>query len=231
MADGIIPWDKLGSVIPAGDQIGQWITLFAWLVVVLIAGLIAIAFMYFFVIYNKKIIVVKRIPNRGTQVIARDRARVMKVGKEGAELLWCFKHKKFLPAYSQMMGRNTYMFAINRSGFWLNVILGDVDERLRELKIEPLHEDMRYMHSGIKRNVENRFDQKSWWQENAAWVINMAMVIIVLVFLWLVLRDATKLIDGLNAAAESIHTGAEAMQRAAASMDNYRASGGLVSQG
>lgn len=214
----IIPYDKLKEFIPGGDNIGNFITLFAWMFVVLLVGSILVALFYFYGLYNKKITIVK-----GGQIIKRDRARTIKIGTDGVELMYAIKMKKYLPAYGRTTGRNNYMFAIAENGMWHNVTLGDIDTELNKLGLHPVHADMRLMHSGIRRNIQQRFDKVNWWQKNAAWLINMALIVVILVFLWLTLRDASSFINSLNSAAESINSAAKELGRAAAQFE----SGGL----
>lgn len=166
--------------------------LLAFLLIVFLIGVVFILFIYSFRIYNKRIILFENIGGRGYQPVFKDKARLIKVGDGGEELLWLRKKKVFRTAYGKKMGKNTYWFSVGPDGYWYNVVLGDIDTKLGMLDIEPTDREMRFMNVAMRRNAEERYKSGKFMEKYGAFVITgIFLLIIVIAFLFLVSKMAT----------------------------------------
>lgn len=154
---------------------------------ILIVGGIAIFFMGRLKVYNKKIIVFENIAGAGYQVSFRDRAKTVKLGDSGEELMYLMKKKVFRNAYGRKMGKNTYWFAVGQDGYWYNVVLGDIDAKKGMLDIEPIDRDMRYMHVAIRRNIQDRYRKPKFMEKYATYVMSAIFLLIMIVGIWFLL--------------------------------------------
>ena len=162
------------------------------LILIFIIGVGVIFFIYNFRIYNKRVVKFENISGRGYQPVFKDKARLIKVGDGGEELLWLKKQKVFRTAYGKKMGKNTYWFAVGQDGYWYNIVLGDVDAKLGMLDIEPTDREMRFMNVAMRRNAEERYKTGKFMEKYGAFVITgIFLLIIVIAFLFLISKMAT----------------------------------------
>jgi len=125
----------------------------------------------------------------------KDRARVVKIGDGGEEILFLRKSKVFRTAYARKMGKNTYWFAVGQDGYWYNFLLGDLDAKMGMLDIEPIDRDMRYMHVAIRKNIQERYRKETFMQKYGTIMINGIFLIIMIIALWLMLDQIGELIE------------------------------------
>ncbi|RPJ79217.1 MAG: hypothetical protein EHM20_02045, partial [Alphaproteobacteria bacterium] len=87
----------LGAEIPVSmpsfgfGSTAIWLMMAIFLIVIL--GGVGIYLMHRFAVYNKKIIVFENISGQGYQPVYRDRARVIKLGDGGEEIMYLMKKK------------------------------------------------------------------------------------------------------------------------------------------
>ena len=155
----------LGAEIPVPQFFGTGDTLIFTVFLVVIGFILlggGVWWMYWNMkVYNRKIIVFENISGQGFQRTFTDRARLIKVGEGGEEILYLRKKKTHKTAYGKKMGKNEYWFAIGQDGYWYNCVLGDLDAKIGMLDIEPIDRDMRYMHVAIRKNIESRYRKKT----------------------------------------------------------------------
>ena len=100
-------------------------------VLIAILVFIAIAILLCIFMTNKKfkykIVLFENIGGQGYKVVMKDRARLIKIGDGGEEILYLRKTKAYRAAYGRKMGKNTYWFAVGQDGYWYNFLLGDLD--------------------------------------------------------------------------------------------------------
>jgi hypothetical protein len=149
-----------------------------------------------FRVYNKKIIVFENIAGQGFQPVFKDRARFVKVGDGGEELMLLLKKKVFRTAYGKKMGKNTYWFAIGQDGYWYNIVLGDLDAKMGMLDIEPVDRDLRGFHVSSRRNTQQRYRKVKFMEKYGSVMINGMFLIIMLIGVWF-LADKMGEIAGL----------------------------------
>ena len=145
----------------------------------------------------------ENIAGQGYQVVIRDRARLIKVGDGGEELMYLLKKKVFRTAYGKKMGKNEYWFAIGQDGYWYNIVLGDLDAKMGMLDIEPIDRDMRYMHVAVRKNTQERYRKIKFMEKFGGVVISGIFIMIMIIGIWF-------LLDKMGDIAQTINQGIEA---------------------
>ena len=158
--------------------------------------------------YSKSIVIYENIAGQGYVQTRKDKARVLKLGDGGEELLYLRKHKVYRSAYGKKIGKNTYLFVIGSDGYWYNSVMGDFDFALRQLGWKPTDRDMRYMHVAIRRNMKDRFEKQSWLSQNAAIIMSVGLVVVMMVLQWLLMD---KYLKTAGAAKETMVTAKEVL--------------------
>lgn len=201
-----------------------------WVLILVIAIVFVIACITIYVIwlrrtYKYRIIVFENLSGQGYQPTIRDKARVIKLGGGGEEILFLKNKKVYRTAYGRKMGKNTFWFAIGQDGYWYNSVLGDLDAKMGMLDIEPIDRDMRYMYEGVRRNIEERYRKIQFMEKYGTILMSGIFVLIMLVGLGI-------LIGKMGDVASTINTGIEQSNRmvqiAGDLMKQSCAGGGLV---
>lgn len=193
--------------------VGTWITVICIILILFFIGAIGIWLLYQLKVYNRKIIIFENIAGQGYQPTGRDKARIVKVGDGGEELLYLRRRRVYRTAYGRKMGKNTYWFAIGQDGYWYNSILGDLDAKMGMLDIEPIDRDMRMMHVAIRKNIQDRYRKETFMQKYGTFVMSSIFLLMMVIAVWLLMSKAGDLI----ASARPV---AEAMEKAATSLTN-----------
>lgn len=180
-----------------GIPVYQFLILMVVFVVVLLS-LIFFAFIYYFRIYKNKVIVFENIAGRGYQPTFRDKARIIKIGDGGEELLWLKKKKVYRTAYGKKMGKNTYWFAVGQDGYWYNITLGDVDTKMGMLDIEPTNRQMRFMNVANRKNIEERYKKGGIMEKYGTIIISFIFFVIVAILVAWIFSKFVTTADKLN---------------------------------
>ena len=216
----------------ASQKFGGTITII--LAIILIAIAIAIG-IYVFLInktFNKKIILFENVAGQGYQVTFKDRARLIKIGDGGEEILYLKKKKVYRTAYGKKMGKNTYWFAVGQDGYWYNILLGDLDAKMGMLDIEPIDRDMRYMHVAIRKNIAERYKKISFMEKYGTIMINGIFLIIMIVALWLLVDQIGELVGQATGAVSAAKEVIEPVKEVVSRIDTICSGGsGIVSAG
>jgi hypothetical protein len=170
-------------------------------------------------VYNKKIIVFENISGQGYQPSLKDRARLIKLGDGGEEILYLKKKKVYRAAYGRKMGKNTYWFAVGQDGYWYNSVLGDVDAKMGMLDIEPIDRDMRYMHVAIRKNIQDRYRKQSWMEKYG---------VIMIIGIWFLLDKIAEIAGTTASNIETARALQEANQQILSGLDNIKGSSGFI---
>lgn len=209
----------LGAQMPSfggGSGVGSGVASINWILIItlfifFVIGAIAI---YLFLTnkqYNRKIILFENISGQGYQLVKRDRARLVKVGDGGEEILFLKKSKVYRTAYGKKMGKNTYWFAKGQDGYWYNIVLGDLDAKMGMLDIEPIDRDMRYMHVAIRKNIQERYRKANFMEKYGTIMMNGLFLIIMLVGIGVLFSKMGKVAE---ANALAMETGRVVMEKA-----------------
>ena len=226
--------DVLGAEVPTPNfsfTANYWL-----LVTILIISVLAIIFVglivWFIVslkVYNRKIHIYENIAGRGFQLIFKDRARVVKVGEGGEELLYLKKKKVYISAYGRKMGKNLYWYAVGQDGYWYNVVLGDVDAKMGLLDIEPIDRDMRYTHVANRKNIQGRYRKKKMEKVVMITIGGILLgILIMVVGNWFILSKMGDMMSEFAVAQSNFQPVADSMQTIASHLDQVCSGGGLT---
>ena len=196
----------------------------SWIYVAIVAVIgfifiVGITLILFFMSYNKKIIVFENVSGAGYQPVLRSRARIVKLGSGGEEILKTLYGGYYVSAYGRKMGKNTYWYAKGQDGYWYNVLLGDLDTKLSMLDIEPVDRDIRMFHVAIDKLSHQTYDKHSFLEKYGIHIMLFVFLITMLIGFWLI---AGKINEGLivsNMAAQVNLATVEAADRALTKVD------------
>tara|TARA_Y100001951_G_C11206819_1_gene220518 strand:- start:49 stop:747 length:699 start_codon:yes stop_codon:yes gene_type:complete len=180
-------------------------------------------------LYNKKIVLFENISGQGYQPVFNDRARTIKLGSGGEELLYLKKKKVYRTAYGRKMGKNTYWFCVGaRDGYWYNVLLGDIDAQMGMLDVEPIDRDMRYMHVAIRKNIEERYNKPKFMEKYGTIMMSGIFLIVMIIGIWFLLDKIADISTSVAGSVKSATQVQEASRQILASLDNVCGGSGLV---
>lgn len=197
--------EVLGANIPVpsfGVGTGK-ITIVLSIFLIVLSAAIVLWVVYSYRTYNRKIIVFENLSGQGYQLVWKDRARLIKLGDGGEELLFLKKKKVYRTAYGKKMGKNTYWFAIGQDGYWYNIILGDVDAKMGMLDIEPIDRDMRYAHVAIRKNIQDRYRKTSFMEKYGTIMISGFFLLVMLIGIWFLLDKMAEMSSNIAGAVEA----------------------------
>lgn len=217
----------VGMDLPSitGSSLGSTITIIATVFILAVVACIGI---YLFIInrtYNKSIVVFENIAGQGYQVVYKDKARLVKIGDGGEEILYLRKKKVYRTAYGKKMGTNIYWFAIGQDGYWYNILLGDLDAKMGMLDIEPVDRDMRYMHVAIRKNIQERYRKISFMEKYGSLVINGVFLLIMVIAVWLLIDQVGELIGQATTAVDSAAKSNEMVTKSLSKIDQICSGG------
>jgi len=209
--------------------LGYWITVICIIIIVSISLGIIIWIWHMNRIFNKEIIIFENIAGQGYQKTGKDKARIVKIGDGGEEILFLRKRKVYRTAYGRKMGENSYWFAVGQDGYWYNVLLGDLDAKMGMLDIEPIDRDMRYMHVAIRKNIQERYRKVSVMEKYGMIIMSgiFILMMIIVIAIWLLMSKAGDLINAATTTVEASKPIAEALKGAASHLDNICSASGI----
>lgn len=174
-----------------------------WVVIIFILAAAIGVGTYFFVRwlkFNKKIEIYSKVNNKYERV-ALDKAMVVKFGEAGDKVLFCKKHKQYLPMPNIQTGRNLFWYAVREDGEWINIGLDDIDFAMRKANARFLDKEIRYARAALQRNLKDRYDKPGFWEKYGFLMMNLAALVVILVFMWLIAREN---INAISASADAI---------------------------
>ena len=209
----------------ASDKFGGTMTIILLIVVVLLLAGIGVWLWIRHRTFNRKIIIFENIAGQGYQVTGKDRARLIKIGDGGEELLYLMKRKVYRTAYGKKMGKNTYWFAVGQDGYWYNILLGDLDAKMGMLDIEPIDRDMRYMHVAIRKNIAERYKKVGFMEKYGTFIFSGIFLIIMIIGLWLLIDQIGELINQATATVNAAREIIEPLTNAVSKLDSLCSGG------
>jgi hypothetical protein len=173
--------------------------------------IIAVALLLFLKTYNKKIVVFENISGQGYQPTLKTKARGIKLGSGGEEVLKTLAGGTFLTAYGKKMGRNSYWFAKGPDGYLYNVLLGDLDTKLKMLDIEPVDRDVRMFHVALDRLSHQTYDKQNFLQKYGIHILLFVFLICLVGGMMLIISQVAKATSSLAATADTNRAVLEAL--------------------
>lgn len=202
-----------------GGMAINWVLILIILLVVITVVIVGYV-VYMNRLFNRKIIVFENISGQGYQPILRDKARLIRIGDGGEEILFLKKKKVYRTAYGRKMGKNTYWFAVGQDGYWYNIVLGDLDAKMGMLDIEPIDRDMRYMHVAVRKNIQERYRKLDFMQKYGTIAMNAVFLLIMIIGIWILLQKMGSISEASAAAVDAAKQVLDATNRALGNLDN-----------
>ena len=164
----------------------------------------------------------------------RDRAKVVKLGKGGFEVLYLKKLKTWKIAFGGRIGTNTYYFFVNPGdGYWYNGMLGAEiftrDKLGGLIPVVTTNPTMRAQYTALEKQIDALHgDKKSFWDKYGNWVLTITFVLIIGILAWLIYREMSPLMGQFTALTEKMSQLTEQMTKLAANLNTAGNAGGLV---
>src|SRR3990167_10732708 len=178
----------LGLGLPTINITGLFASTWIYVAIVSVIGfilIVSVSLLMFYKIYNRKCVFFENISGLGYQPVLKKRARRLKVGSGGEELLALIGGET-LSAYGKKMGKNTYWFAKGQDGYWYNFVLGDLDTKMAMLDIEPIDRDVRMFHVAKDRMNRDNYLRKTFIEKYGSILIMFAFLIVLILGLWFI---------------------------------------------
>lgn len=193
---------SLPSIDISGFLSSSWIYVFAVGVFgfILVVG---IAILLFLKTYNKKIVLFENISGAGYQPVLKTRARIVKLGISGEEVLKTLAGGHYVSAYGRKMGKNTYWYCKGQDGYWYNIILGDLDTKFAMLDIEPIDRDVRMFHVSLDRLHHATYDKQNFLQKYGVHMLLFVFLIVLVGGMWFIVGKVGEATAALAATAET----------------------------
>ncbi len=208
----------------------QLVDIISWiLIAVLFIGGVSFVAYYFMIMskYKFKIRIFQKVGRR-YQELKMDRAQIIKMGKGGDHIFLLKRNKKFLTKGRLQMAPNTYWYLIREDGEWINVDLEDFDERMKTLKVNYLHEEMRYTRAALQKFLRDSYDKVTFMQKYGGLMAYSGLIMITAIGLWLAFDKIMEAIQALNNTLEVAREVMELQKETLSAISNIRGGSGLV---
>ena len=209
---------------------GTWIYVFLVVVfgIVLIGGIVIALF---FLSYNKKVVLFENISGQGYQPILKTRARTLKLGVGGEELLKTLKGGQYVSAYGRKMGKNTFWYAKGPDGYWYNFLLGDLDAKMAILDVEPVDRDVRMFHVALDRLSHDTYGKTNWFEKHSVHILLFIFLLALILGMWFITAKVGDAVAPLAQNQEMALKLTEAQERLTTKMDSILRSMGRLDSG
>jgi hypothetical protein len=139
----------------------------------------------------------------------RDKARTVKLGKGGFEILYLRKLKTWKLAYGGRVGKDTYYFFIMPDGYWYNGMLGANIHKIGKdgglVPIVTTNPTMRSQYTALEKQIDSLHQDKvSFMEKYGVWVFSIGFLVIAGVFLWLNYKQFVIATSNLNSAIQQV---------------------------
>lgn len=219
----------LGVDLPSFSFGGNLVYILLIILVFFLAG-IGIWFYLNNKMFNRKVVVFENIAGKGWEVTHKDRARLIKVGDGGEEILYLRRAKVYRTAYGRKQGKNEYWFVIGQDGYWYNFTLGDFDAKMNMLDIEPVDRDMRYMHVAIRKNIKDRYNKPNFMEKYGTLVMNGVFLLLIMIGLYFLIDKIGGLVSQVDIAMKANAETMKVAERILGSVDSIKAGGSGILQ-
>jgi uncharacterized protein YpmB len=179
----------LDVALPSIDISGFLSSTWLYVFIVGIIGfiiIVVVALLLFFRTYNRKVEVYENIAGMGYRKTLTTRARLVKLGLAGEEVLKTLAGGRYLTAYGRKTGINTYMFVKGSDGYLYNAVHGDFDTKLAMLDIEPIDRDVRMFHVAMARLAAANYDKKSFMDKYGGWIVIFIIMVVMFIGFYVV---------------------------------------------
>jgi len=188
----MVTLESVNQQMFGGITMSSILSALGWIIAVIIF-LVAIGFGIWWYynkrLFNKKITVFDLI-NGYYQPTIRDRARTVKLGSGGFEILYLQKLKVYKMAYGTRVGKDMYYFFILPDGYWYNGLLSGTVTKDGTIPIISTNPLARAQYTALEKYVETLYsEKKGFWDKYGNWVLSGMFILIIGVFSWLSFKE------------------------------------------
>lgn len=179
--------------------------------------------------YNKKV-VAEGIIHGHFYPTYRDLAKSVKLGKGGFEVLYLKKLKTWKLAHGARTGLNEYTFYILPDGYWFpgqkSADLKFIDDNKGLVQVVTTNPSMRSQYTSLEKQIDDLHAQKKgFWDKYGSWILSIAFVLIMGVFVWLSFREISGFLGSGSALADRMTALADAMNQLAVNLNQAQPNG------
>ena len=210
------------SSIPSIDITGWASSSWIYIGVIVFFGILfvaGLAMFLFFLTYKKKIVLFENISGQGYQPVLKTRARVLKLGVGGEEILKTLFGGHFVSAYGRKMGKNTYWYAKGQDGYWYNIVVGDLDSKQSMLDIDPIDRDVRMFHVALDKLSHQTYGKTGFLEKYGIHLMLFFFLAIMLIGFYVIAGKINEGLAASNAAAPLMKETAEILNQMATKLD------------
>lgn len=186
MLDGLGIESKIPSIDFSGFLSSTWV----YVIILCVVGfflIIGLVIFLFFRTYNKRMILFENISGQGYVPVKKLRARVIKLGVGGGELLKTFSGGHYFSNSGRKMGKNTFWYAKGQDGYWYNILVGDLDSKKAMLDIDPIDRDVRMFHIALDRLSHQTYGKTSFMEKYAVHLLLFVFLMVMVFGLWILI--------------------------------------------
>lgn len=197
--------DDIGVNVPAIDITGFFSSTWVYIVIIVVVGfilIVSVLTLLFFLTYKKKIIIFENISGQGYQPVLKTRARVLKLGVGGEEILKTLIGGIFISAYGRKMGKNTYWYAKGQDGYLYNIVLGDLDAKQAILDVEPIDRDVRMFHVALDRLSHQTYGKQNFLEKYGIHIMLFVFLLTLILGMWFIVGKIGEAVAPLSQSAE-----------------------------
>jgi len=202
---GILDDVGVGGSVPSIDITGFFSSSWIYIGIIIVLGIILIgvfSMFLFFITYKKKVVIFENISGQGYQPVLKTRARVLKLGVGGEEILKTLFGRIFLSAYGRKMGKNTYWYAKGQDGYLYNIILGDLDAKQAILDVEPIDRDVRMFHVALDRLSHQTYGKNTFLEKYGIHLMLFFFLITLILGMWFIVGKIGDAVAPLSQSAD-----------------------------
>ncbi len=220
---GILSDLGVSESIPKIDITGWASNSWIYIVIIVFIGILFILgllLFLFFITYKKKVVLFENISGQGYQPVLKTRARTVKLGVGGEEILKTLFGGHYVSAYGRKMGKNTFWYAKGQDGYWYNIVIGDLDSKQAMLDIDPIDRDVRMFHVALDRLSHQTYGKTSFMEKYGVHMMLFLFLIVLLFGMWFIVGKIGDAVAPLKDSTENAVKVQEANDATIAKLDS-----------
>lgn len=199
------------------------------IVIFLILCIFAGGFTYWYLnkrSFNKTIVKFREI-NGVTRRVGIEKAREVVLPNTSVRAFFLKNSKFFIPRPSKETSENEFWFFIREDGEWVNVALGNLNRKLKELDIKFDHTDTRMANAALKKLVDASYKKTNWLKEWAPYIGYSVIIIMLGIAGYLVMGESAKVIGASVGNVEALGDITETLNNILVNINNIASSSGV----
>ena len=219
----------LTGVGGSGISVTMIITILVLIILVaLIGGAVAWALVNHFQ-WNKKVKCFEKVMGR-LQITRLDKARIIRIGNSGDEVLLIKKNRKILPRPVLQAEPKTYWYEIKEDGEWINIEPQSIDtgkvDKNGVMNMHYLDKEMRYARGALGYMNKERYDEATFMQKYGGLIAYGVLILVTCIGLWLILDRLIEVAVAQAGAMDSVKEVLSETGRILGAVDNVQQGGG-----